>query len=149
MEICSVQPTLVSCFLCVDPPDCSRHLLDVFCTSSDPHPISRTARFARLNVSQANLPMMTSQKTMDHRLNKEPFSHVAVSKQPDSYRYTKNMQSIFKDVSFLLQCPVLPCDSPGKTFPVGFSSHILSLVFKLPVLDTTPSTSLLGLFYYL
>lgn len=111
LDICQVQPTPLIRFVCEDPLDCSRHILDIFSTSSCSHPVSRNCQGAGLRVSQANLPMTTGQKTMDHRLNRESFSHIAVSKQPDSYRYLKIMQSVFKYTSVLLQCLLLPCDS--------------------------------------
>lgn len=148
LDICHVQPTPLMCFLWVDPLGCSRHVLGIFCTSSCSHPASRNHLAEGLRVSQANLPMMVCQKSMDDRLNKKSFRHITVAKQPDSYIYMENMQPVFKYTLVLLQCLLLPCDSPGKPILVGSSDHSFSLVSKLPVLDTIPSTTLLGLHYY-
>lgn len=65
LDICHLQPTPLMCFLWVDPPGCSRHVLGIFCTSSCSHPASRNHLAEGLRVSQANLPMMICQKSMD------------------------------------------------------------------------------------
>lgn len=55
-------------------------LLSIFHTSSCSHPIPRHHQDSR--VSQANLLMMPSHKSMDHRLNKKSLSHILVPKPP-------------------------------------------------------------------
>lgn len=78
LDLCHVQPAPLLRFLWVDPPGCSRHILDVFCTSSCSRPVSRNRQVAGFKLSQANLPIITCQKSTDHRLNRVLQSHCSL-----------------------------------------------------------------------